>query len=613
MRDHKRSRFKSKILCFLLACVVACSFMPVTASAAAFSTSNSVTGTKVASYTYSSVTLSWKTYPGATGYDIYKATSENGKYTKIKRTSKNYYKRTNLTTNYTCYYKVRAVYSKSGKKTKYSKFGSKIAGTPRMSTPKATVSAAGGGVKVSWNKISGAKGYQLYRATSENGNYSKIKTTHGLNSVDDGTKTGVKYYYQVRAYRTSKGNTKYSSFSEAKSGISALEKTSVTAEQGDGCINVSWKAVSGATGYELVRATSPNGSYSTIATTSGASYKDSKVTDGQTYYYKVRAYSKNSDGTVYGAFSSGKYSAADVIKYAEAWSGYNEKDGSYKKIIDIYNSVTPLPSGYKVKYTDEWCATYVSAVAIKAGTTDIMPRECSCQRMIKLYMGIDSWVEDDAYKPSPGDVIFYDWTDGSNYSKTDNKNTSHHVGIVTSVSGDNVTTVIEGNKREAVGYRTVKVNGRYIRGYGVPKYDSAFGITYEAQDTGLIRVGHADEALCIEGSEEAAVDYDTHLSRIKTGMSARNLEYDKAAYMISYIRTKMKPDSTVEDKASYYSRLVFDISNELGIMASIEWIPDEDGQLCASNILTLDGKAYSVNAAGSGKFKSYKWEEDIVL
>jgi hypothetical protein len=157
-----------------------------------------------------------------------------------------------------------------------------------------------------------------------------------------------------------------------------------------------------------------------------------------------------------------------IVNQAKKWIGRNEADGSFKEIIDIYNNDKPLPRGYKVKYTDEWCATFASAVAIAADAKDIIPKECSCNEMIKLFKSLGSWMENDAYRPAPGDYIIYDWED-----KGIGENTAmpNHIGIVEKVEG-NTITVIEGNKGQAVARREIAVNGRYIRGYGVPKYDA---------------------------------------------------------------------------------------------------------------------------------------------
>ena len=73
-----------------------------------------------------------------------------------------------------------------------------------------------------------------------------------------------------------------------------------------------------------------------------------------------------------------------VVETAKEYLGCKESDGSHKKIIDLYNSQKPLPVGYKVTYTDAWCATFVSAMAVKLGLTDIILPECSCSRMIAL-------------------------------------------------------------------------------------------------------------------------------------------------------------------------------------------------------------------------------------
>ena len=166
-----------------------------------------------------------------------------------------------------------------------------------------------------------------------------------------------------------------------------------------------------------------------------------------------------------------------MVARARKYIGCKESNGTHKQIIDIYNEHKPLARGYAVKYTDAWCAPYGSAIAILEGHTDIIPTECGCDAQIKLWQAKGRWQENDAYVPQPGDYVYYDWQDSG---AGDNKGNSDHVGIVESCDGKTIT-VIEGNKNDAVGERTLAVNGRYIRGFGLPDYASK--ATKEAAST----------------------------------------------------------------------------------------------------------------------------------
>lgn len=155
-----------------------------------------------------------------------------------------------------------------------------------------------------------------------------------------------------------------------------------------------------------------------------------------------------------------------IVKIAVSYIGCKESNGSHRKIIDTYNANT---AGYNMTYTDPWCAAFVSAVAIKAGLTNIIPTECSCDRQINLFKSHakSKWEENGYYVPQPGDYIFYNWDD----STQSNDGSADHVGIVEKVNG-NTMTVIEGNYSHSVGRRTIAVGNGYIRGYGLPAYSS---------------------------------------------------------------------------------------------------------------------------------------------
>lgn len=142
-----------------------------------------------------------------------------------------------------------------------------------------------------------------------------------------------------------------------------------------------------------------------------------------------------------------------------------EGETGHKRVLEIYNSQSSLPRGYKVKMTDAWCATTVSAVFLINGGCPFA--ECSCPRMVEKAKSLGIWVENDNYKPQPGDVIMYDWQDSG---KGDNTGTPDHVGIVIAVNGSDLT-IREGNKNKTIANRYLKVGGKYIRGYITPKYD----------------------------------------------------------------------------------------------------------------------------------------------
>lgn len=160
--------------------------------------------------------------------------------------------------------------------------------------------------------------------------------------------------------------------------------------------------------------------------------------------------------------------ASTFVNQAESWLGVKEGSAKHKEIIDLYNSHKPLARGYKMTYEDAWCVAFVSAVSIAVGFTSIVPTEVGCSKMIEKFKALGVWRENEDYKPRVGDIVFYDWEDDGN---GDNKGTPNHVGIVRKVLNGSFE-VIEGNKNNAVGIRTMSINGKQLRGFAIPKYDS---------------------------------------------------------------------------------------------------------------------------------------------
>jgi lysozyme len=166
-----------------------------------------------------------------------------------------------------------------------------------------------------------------------------------------------------------------------------------------------------------------------------------------------------------------------VVDTASEWLGTVEGSLAHRDLLAIYNSQNPLPRCTKMQDSWPWCAAFVSAVSVQCGLTDIMPTEMSCPLMIQKYQNLGRWVEDDAYIPSIGDVIFYDWDDSGSGDCT---GTADHVGIVSAV-GDRLT-IIEGNCDDKVMERRITVNARYIRGYGIPDFAAKCGAVTETAE-----------------------------------------------------------------------------------------------------------------------------------
>lgn len=171
-------------------------------------------------------------------------------------------------------------------------------------------------------------------------------------------------------------------------------------------------------------------------------------------------------GFAYAVPAKEKQMRMELVDTACGWAGVREDDGSHHFIIDLYNSIDPLPQDYRVTYDDAWCAAFVSAAASEAELLDIIPAECSCNRQIGLFRDLERWEETDSHLPLPGDIIYYDWDLPRSFDCT---GWSEHVGIVVGTYGPFIR-VMEGNKDDDASFRTIWRNDWCIRGYGLPDY-----------------------------------------------------------------------------------------------------------------------------------------------
>ncbi len=161
-------------------------------------------------------------------------------------------------------------------------------------------------VKLSWNTVTGANGYQIYRSTNKNGTYSLINTLNATTFANTSLVTGTTYFYKIRAYQKDGSITNYSAYSkiiEVKPTLTTPSSLKI-AKASTKSAKISWVSVSGASGYELYFATSSTGTYKFASSLTSTHYTKAGLVKGKTYYFKVKAYRNVNGKKVYSSYSS---------------------------------------------------------------------------------------------------------------------------------------------------------------------------------------------------------------------------------------------------------------------------------------------------------------------
>ena len=235
--------------------------------------------------------LKWGAVTGASKYYVYRAGSQNGSYKYIGSTTKTNYTDTTASAGYTYYYKVEAVSKvRSAANSANSKA---LAVNSHCARPvvKPDYLASTGKPYLKWSAVTGASKYEVYRAGSQNGTYKYIGSTTKTNYTDTTASAGYAYYYKVKAVSKVKtaANSAYSTVVKA---TCHCAKPVVKITISSGKPKLTWNAVAGAGKYEVYRATSKNGTYTKMFTTTNRSYTNTNARAGTTYYYKVKAISR---------------------------------------------------------------------------------------------------------------------------------------------------------------------------------------------------------------------------------------------------------------------------------------------------------------------------------
>lgn len=267
---------------------------------------------------YDSIKLSWKTVSDADGYEVMRANTK-GTYEAIATTTAESYEDTSLITGTEYKYRVRAYKLLDSGQKVYSNGTAVKTATPYLTKP--TISSAVrksyNSIQIKWSAIAGATGYYIYRYDAVTKKYTYVKeVTSGsiVSYTNTGLKTGRKYTYKVKAYRTLEdGTTVVSSLSSGKAATPYLTKPTVKLTAGKKSITVKWSKISGATGYKIYRSTKKSSGYKLVKTIKKGStvcWKNSKLTKNKKYYYKIKAYRIVDKKYVYSSISSLKYTKA---------------------------------------------------------------------------------------------------------------------------------------------------------------------------------------------------------------------------------------------------------------------------------------------------------------
>ena len=248
-------------------------------------------------------TLKWNAVSGAAKYEVYRARSKDGDYIKYSTVTGTSYTNTSyIESGNTYYYKVRALKS-DGTAGAWSSVVS-VTYKQTLSAPAVTGgNDAQGRPTLKWNAVTGAAKYEVYRARSKDGTYTKYSTTTGTAYTNSSYLTsGATYYYKVRALDANGNAGPYSAVVSVTCRLKLTAPSVTGGNDAQGRPTLKWNAVSGAAKYEVYRARSMNGDYVKYSTVTGTSYTNtSYLANGTTYYYKVRAL--GSDGS-YGPYST---------------------------------------------------------------------------------------------------------------------------------------------------------------------------------------------------------------------------------------------------------------------------------------------------------------------
>ncbi len=336
---------------------------------------------KVSNRTKTGVKITWGHSDYATRYQLYRATSKNGKYTRIHSTANRWeysFSDSGLKEGTYYYYKVRSYIKVDGKKY-YSAWSDIATTSTKISNTDFTISenVNDGSATINIKKNKKVTGYIVYMYKSKSKSYEKIWAGKSAKFTKTGLKYNKNYHFKIRTYKETDNGKIYGTLSSKQTVRLILPekiKTLKASKRTTSSIKLSWDTTNDATMYQLYRATSPNGKFKRVHSTKGTSYVDKGLTEGKYYYYKVRAYRK-ADGEKY----YGEWSDVITTKTKISDTDFKLKGSTKNKSVTVNINKNEAVTGYIVymykskskAYEKVWAGTDLSytKTGLRSGKT----------------------------------------------------------------------------------------------------------------------------------------------------------------------------------------------------------------------------------------------------
>lgn len=262
------------------------------------------------SVAHNRIQVSWEQVEACGGYELYRSTEKEGEYelvAQILDANTTTFTDKNCVPEQKYYYKIQVL----GTSTKHQKIKSEpsraIRGIAVTALPEIKVSRKTyRSLEIKWNRLTGADGYRIYRSTSENGTYKKVRTVEKGSTIkweDKSCEPGKKYYYKIRAFRyADDGSRLWSQYSEVKYEQALPKKPAeVKIRLQKKKARITWKKDTSVTGYKIYRSGAEGGPWKLIRIVKNNKKNvfitKNNLKKGKTYFYKIVSYKRSGKQT----------------------------------------------------------------------------------------------------------------------------------------------------------------------------------------------------------------------------------------------------------------------------------------------------------------------------